>query len=104
MISHCPTCERELAKDDFMSFAFILAGDICRHCLDDDPSGSKKQSMTIWLCFASWKRNPAAKRGCEGKTRITPLLDLLQPISRQVGSMLGFHRSWFHPNDLLCSP
>lgn len=49
MISECPTCGTKLAKDDFMSFAFILGGDICRHCLNDDPSGSKEQSMTIWL-------------------------------------------------------
>ena len=40
MIEKCPTCGTKLAKDDFMSFAFILGGEICRHCLDE-PSGQK---------------------------------------------------------------
>ena len=44
MIEKCPTCGAKIAKDDFMSFAFILGGDICRHCLDDDPSGSKNKA------------------------------------------------------------
>jgi len=44
----CPTCGTEIEKGDFMSISFILGGDICRFCLIDDPSGSKKQSMTIW--------------------------------------------------------
>ena len=35
----CPTCGTKIDDGDFMSFSFILAGNICRHCLDGDPSG-----------------------------------------------------------------
>jgi hypothetical protein len=53
---NCPTCNAEINPTDFISISFILGGDICRHCLDGDPSGSEKQSTTIWLSNVKERR------------------------------------------------
>ena len=52
MISHCPTCGTKIHPMDFISLSFLLASDICRHCLDDEPSGHlTKYDHMVMLCY-----------------------------------------------------
>ena len=72
--------------------------------LDDNGLWANLTKVSPYGCALPVENGtPPIRGGCEGKTRIIPLLGLLRRLSPQVGPLSGFHRSWFHPNDLFCS-